>query len=928
VVELSAEQGYQIVFNNTQDALFIMEIDENQDFRFLQLNPAHEELTGLKTEDVAGKTPVEAVGPEVGKAVEAHYKECYEKKETISYEEVLVLPSGKKFWATQLSPVINEGEVTHIVGSARNITERKQLEIENRELSQRYKLATEAAGIGVWKLDLKDNFLLWDQQMNKIYELEKEEDKTFQTWSEHIYHQDRKRVVTKFNHSLEKEEIFEDEFRIETNSGKIKYVKAFGKPILENGKKVIGVNYDITERKKYEKKFKKLFDDSPFGIALIDPDTAKAVEYNNTVCEMLGYSREDFSQLRVSDYELHDDLEKVKARMKKIMNGENLKFETRHKRKDGTLIDVLIKASLINLNGQKYIHTVYIDITEKVKALNKLEEYSKELKIKNIELEQARDKAWEASRAKSEFLATMSHEIRTPMNSIIGMAELLLETDLTKQQQKYVDIFQRAGESLLTLINDILNLSKIEAGKIELEHKKFNLVETVESIAEMIAVRAYKKGLEMPLRISSEIPHCVVGDAERLRQILINLLGNAVKFTEEGEIFLDLKIENNFNDENKKMITFMVKDTGIGIEKENQKNIFNHFTQADSSSTRKYGGTGLGLTISKQLVELMGGKIWLKSQPGLGSTFYFSIPFEVAEEKEVKFKQQKNINFDSFDILAVDDNPTNLFILEEMLADKGANVKTAGSGEEAVLLLEKSIQAGNPFRIILMDNFMPHKTGLETAREIKEKYNLNNLKIIITSSDFENKYIEKQKEYIDDYIMKPIRKRELFSLLNKVAAEIKRNKSGFRQEYEKMEEESLTLEETSGSDKKDKEQKKLLVVEDNADNRMLINAYLSKTDYWVEMAVNGLEAVEKVKNNDYDLVLMDIQMPKLDGYQAVKRIRELEKVGEINKNKIIALTAYALDTDRERALQAGFNGHLTKPIKKNKLYQTINEFLD
>ena len=921
--EFNLEKEYEIVFNNTQDALFIIEVDQNKDFRFLKLNPTHENLTGMKTEEITGKTPVEVLGTETGNAVRKRYQKCLDKKETITYEEVLNLPSGKKVWSTKLSPVLKNGEVTHIVGSARNISERKKLEEEKRELSRRYKLATSAAEIGVWKLDVENDELIWDEYMLKIYEIENDDQYSYESWTEHIYYQDREETSKKFKQAVENNEIFDHEFRIKTDAGSFKYIKAYGKPVLDdqgNITEAIGVNFDITERKKYEKKFKKIFDETLFGLALINPETAKAVEFNNTVCEMLGYTKKEFEKLRIQDYEALDNENLIYDKLEKIKKGKKLEFETKHRKKDGTLIDVLIKGSVINLNGRNLIQVVYVDISEKVEALNKLEEYSNELKLRNIELKQARDKAKEASRAKSEFLSTMSHEIRTPMNSIIGMAELLQDTNLSEQQKKYVNIFQNSGESLLTLINDILDLSKIEAGKVELENKEFNLINTVENIAEMISVRAYKKGLEMPLRISSEVPECVIGDPERLRQILINLLGNAVKFTESGQIFLDLRIDIDFEEKAKKKIIFAVKDTGIGIAEAKQKKIFDSFTQADASSTRKYGGTGLGLTISKQLVEIMGGEIWLRSSLELGSTFYFSLPFEIPNNNFDKQKD-KTLQFNDLRILIVDDNPTNIFILKEILADKGAEVVTARSGEEALEAVAESIESKKPYQIILMDNFMPEKNGLKTAEEIRNKFGLNNLQIIIISSDFENKYLAKNKSFIDDYMMKPIRKKDLFSLLEKAAGRI----------YNSKKEKNITKirrdEKKTITDTFDHKSKKLLVVEDNPDNRFLIKAFLEKKDYLFEMAENGLEALKKFRNNSYDLILMDIQMPKMNGYQTINKIRELEIENKLKKTKVIALTAYALNSDKDRALSEGFDDHLTKPIKKDKLFSMIDKYL-
>ena len=678
---------------------------------------------------------------------------------------------------------------------------------------------------------------------------------------------------------------------------------------VENGRRFVGILRDITARRQAEEALQRgrrqLLDvtasipGAVFQMTRDEKNGSRFLFVSEGIRRLNGHTAQeiiDHADLMFDGIH-EDDRESVSRDLgSALLNVAPFEFTFRVQHGDGIRWLAVVANPQTSETGEVLWSGVLTDVSAAKEAEQKLHAYSKDLAA-------AVGRAEAATVAKSQFLATMSHEIRTPMNGVIGMTSLLLETQLTAEQCDYAETIRSSGEALLSIINDILEFSKIEAGKLDLEYRPFELRGLIDECLDVVAPMAHKKRLELCAPIQDSVPAAVIGDSSRLRQILLNLLSNAIKFTESGEIVLSLTCEPDANAEIFR-VRFEVRDTGIGISPEAQKRLFESFTQADSSTTRRFGGTGLGLAISKRLVELMGGEIDLRSEPGVGSIFWFVIPFHATVESIVQPAPAENLS--GRRVLAVDDNGTNRSILKHQLSKLGMYVICASSAAEALEELMLAADLGRPFELGILDLHMPVMNGLMLAREIRNRQAIRATPLMMLTSDRDRDDAALARHLqIKVFLTKPVRHANLLRAVGEMFGTAGPEPSH------------------SAKPQSRRLDARVLVVEDNPTNQKVIALQLQRAHCTIRLAQNGLEAVTAAMVDDFDLILMDCQMPIMDGFEATARIRESGRP----RVPIIALTANAMDGERERCLAAGMDDYLSKPVRAEVLFSKLEHWL-
>jgi two-component system sensor histidine kinase/response regulator len=909
-----SEGKYKTLVENIPQKIFI----KNKNSVYISCNENYAKDLRIKPDEIAGKTDYDFYPKDLAEKYKGDDKRIMEAGTAEDIEERYIQNGQEVCVHTVKTPVKDEnGNVIGILGIFWDITESKRAEELLRTSEAQLSNAMKIAQLGYWEYDVADDLFTFNDHFYAIFRTTAEQvggyTMSSARYAELFVHPDdmsvvgieiRKALETKdphFSRQLEHRIIYAD--------GEIGYISVRFFIVKDNQGRTVktyGANQDITERKRAEEalreseeKYRDLFENANDLIQSVDED-GRFVYVNKEWKQVMGYSDEEVKSLIFTDILRKDQIPHCMELFKKVVAGETVdNVETVFVTKEGKEIFV---SGAINprIKDGKFVATRAIlrDITERKRA--------------EENLRKAKEEAEVANRLKSEFLANMSHEIRTPMNAIIGMIDLSLDTELTEEQQEYLNVVKESAYALLGLLDDILDLSKIEVGRLEFETIDFDLRTTVEGVANTLAHRASTKELELACMIHNEVPTLLRGDPARLRQILMNLGGNAIKFTEKGEVVIRAELSEETED--RATLLFSVTDTGPGIPKDRQEEIFESFVQVDGSATRKYGGAGLGLSISKRLAELMGGHIGVDSQPGKGSRFWFSLTFEKQKEfKEISLTLPPDIR--GMRILVVDDNETNQTILIKMLESFGCQGEAAGSGAEALRLLKKAAHREKLFDLVILDMQMPEMDGEETLGAIKNDPEIRDVVVILlTSVGMRGDAARMEALGCAGYLLKPVQQSQLFDTIITVLSQ---QKSKAREEPSR-----IVTRHTIAEQKR--QTIHILLAEDNPLNQKFAVTLLKKAGYPVDAVGNGRLAVEALKRTAYNLILMDVQMPEMNGFEATKAIRKRE--GESRHTPIIAMTAHAMKGDRERCLQAGMDDYIPKPIEPQVLFDTIERW--
>ncbi|MCI0462759.1 MAG: PAS domain-containing protein [Gemmataceae bacterium] len=691
--------------------------------------------------------------------------------------------------------------------------------------------------------------------------------------------------------------------------GRVTWVCTTKMPLRDPQGRIVGtfgISRDITDRKQTEAErhtltrfLDSIIDNLPIMLFIKDAEHLRFQRLNKAGEELLGYPRQQL--LGKSDYDFFPQAEAdfFSAKDYDVLRGQQLvdipeeEIATRH----GKRILHTRKIPLLDENGKP---THLVGISEDITQAKQTAEA----------LHKAKEAAEAANRAKSEFLANVSHEIRTPMNGILGMTELALDTELEPEQREFLTMVKASADALLDVINDILDFSKMEAGKLDLDTISFPLRDSLGDTMKTLALRAHKKGLELASWVLPEVPDHLVGDPGRLRQIIVNLVGNAIKFTEQGEVVV--RVEPVSQTAEEATLHFAVRDTGIGIPRAKQQAIFAPFVQADGSTTRKYGGTGLGLAISARLVELMGGRIWVESEPGQGSTFHFTVRFGLARGPAVPAPRRRPASLQGLPVLVVDDNATNRRILEEILTNWRMKPTLVDSGRAALAEIQRSAAAGEPYPLVLLDLMMPEMDGYTLAAQMKQHPEFGGSTIMMLSSA-EGSAARNQELGIAACLMKPIKQSELFdAIVTSLGVSLP--------------EDDQPTAAAQAPAPASPQHLRVLLAEDNAVNQKLAIRLLEKRGHRVVVAGTGNEALAALERERFDVVLMDVQMPELDGFETTAAIRAHEQ-GTGAHLPIVAMTAHAMKGDRERCLEVGMDGYVSKPLQANELFEVVESLV-